>query len=132
MPIIVGFVPTDEGRAALTAAIGEARSRDSRLVVVNTSTGASLVDARYASEGQLGEARRELEESGVDYELSQSVDSKDAADVIVATARRTNAELIVIGLRRRTPVGKLIMGSQAQTVLLDADCPVLAVKAQRD
>jgi nucleotide-binding universal stress UspA family protein len=46
-------------------------------------------------------------------------------------ARTTNADLIVIGLRRRTPVGKLIMGSAAQTILLEADCPVLAVKAPR-
>lgn len=129
MPIIVGYVPSKEGRAALTAAIDEARSRDSRLVVINTSTGAALIDSRYATRGDLAEAREQLDQSGVDYELSQSVEARDAAHVIVDTARRTNASLVVIGLRRRTPVGKLILGSSAQTILLEADCPVLAVKA---
>ena len=54
---------------------------------------------------------------------------EDPGDQILNLAQETNAELIVIGLRRRTPVGKLIMGSQAQTILLEAECPVLAVKA---
>jgi nucleotide-binding universal stress UspA family protein len=65
----------------------------------------------------------------VDHELTQLVASKDAADQILRLADELNAELIVIGLRRRTPVGKLILGSQAQTILLEAECPVLAVKS---
>ncbi|MEN8584045.1 universal stress protein [Burkholderia sp. RS01] len=53
----------------------------------------------------------------------------DAANEVLDAAEKYRAELIVIGLRKRTPVGKLIMGSTAQQILLEASCPVLAVKA---
>ena len=129
MAIIVGYVPAPEGVAALDSAIEEARRRGRRLVVVNSSRGESLVDPRFATAAEWDSVQRRLTESGVEHELAQIVESKDAADQILALARDLNAELIVIGLRRRTPVGKFIMGSQAQTVLLQAECPVLAVKS---
>ncbi|GGB85483.1 universal stress protein UspA [Knoellia flava TL1] len=131
MPVIVGFVPTKEGRAALDAAVVEARSRGSRLLVVNASTGSASADNRYVDDAQLDDLRAELDASGLDYEISHAVHRKDPAEVLVDLADQTNAELIVIGVRRRTPVGKLLLGSQAQQVLLDAECPVLAVKAPR-
>ena len=58
--------------------------------------------------------------------------SSPAEDLINIAEARSTAELIVIGLRRRSPVGKLILGSNAQRILLDAPCPVLAVKADED
>lgn len=131
MPVIVGFVPTKEGRAALDAAVVEARSRGARLLVVNASTGSASADNRYVDDAGLTELRAELDASGLDYEISHAVHRKDPAEVLVDLAEQTNAELIVIGVRRRTPVGKLLLGSQAQQVLLDAECPVLAVKAPR-
>jgi nucleotide-binding universal stress UspA family protein len=128
--IIVGYVPTPEGVAALESAIDEAQRRHQRLVVVNSSRGESLVDKRFASGTEWQSVEERLTESGVDHELTQLVASKDAADQILKLASELNAELIVIGLRRRTPVGKLFLGSQAQTILLEAECPVLAVKSR--
>jgi nucleotide-binding universal stress UspA family protein len=52
----------------------------------------------------------------------------EPAEDLINIAEACDADLIVIGLRRRTPVGKLILGSNAQRILLDAPCPVLAVK----
>ncbi|NEA35706.1 universal stress protein [Streptomyces sp. SID13031] len=129
MAIVVGYVPTPEGVAALDSAIDEAKLRGQRLVVVNSSRGESLVDKRFASDAEWQSVEQRLAESGVEHELTQLVASKDAADQILRLADELNAELIVIGLRRRTPVGKLILGSQAQTILLEAECPVLAVKS---
>ena len=129
MAIVVGFVPSPEGRAALTRAIEEAALRGRRLIVLNASRGDALVDRRHSSAEDWQDVQQQLSDSGVDHEVLQQVEAKDPAEQILDVARQTNAELIVVGLRRRSPVGKLIMGSQAQQILLEADCPVLAVKA---
>jgi nucleotide-binding universal stress UspA family protein len=129
MTIVVGYVPTPEGEAALAAGISEAGLRQEPLHVVNTSRGESLVDSRFASEDALAAVRARLDESGIVYEIAQQLGRHDASDELVEIADRVKASLLVIGLRRRTPTGKLITGSQAQRILLDANCPVLAVKA---
>ncbi|MGZ6798189.1 MAG: universal stress protein, partial [Nocardioidaceae bacterium] len=129
--IVVGYVPKPEGRAALRRAAEEARLRDSQLVVVNSHRGGREFDRDDAleSEAQLEEVRTELEKAGVEHEVRQLVRGMDPAEDLINVATEVGAEFIVIGLRRRSPVGKLILGSNAQRVLLDAPCPVLAVKA---
>ncbi len=122
--VVVGYVPKPEGEAALVRAIEEARLRGAQLIVVNSHRGPD-----GEAETDLGDATRLLEESGVDYDVRQLTRGFEAAEDLVSVAESNDAELIVIGLRRRTPVGKLILGSNAQRVLLDAHCPVLAVKA---
>lgn len=120
--VVVGYVPKPEGEAALDAGIGEARRRGATLVVVNARRGSG------APAPDLAAARAKLTDSGLTFELRDVVQGLDASEDMIAVAEETGAELIVIGLRRRTPVGKLILGSNAQRVLLDAPCPVLAVK----
>ena len=129
--IVVGYVPKPEGKAALRRAAEEARLRNARLVVVNSHRGGREFDTDDAieSEAQLEEVRAELRDAGVEHEVRQLVRGMDPADDLVNVATEVNAEFIVIGLRRRSPVGKLILGSNAQRVLLDAPCPVLAVKS---
>ncbi len=129
--VVVGYVPNQEGEAALSHAVAEARARDGRLLVVNSSRGDALVDERYADDEQVGVLRRRLESAGVEHELVRSIRGREAHEEILAVAAERRADLVVIGLRRRTPVGKLLMGSTAQRVLLEATCPVLAVKTPR-
>ena len=129
--IVVGYVPKPEGKAALRRAAEEAKLRDSKLVVVNSHRGGREFDREDAiqSETQLDEVKAELNDAGVEHEVRQLVRGMDPAEDLVNVATEVGAEFIVIGLRRRSPVGKLILGSNAQRVLLDAPCPVLAVKA---
>jgi nucleotide-binding universal stress UspA family protein len=126
--IVVGYVPKPEGRAALGRAIEEARLRHTRLVVLNASRGDAYVDAGYASVQDVELVKSRLAEAGVDYEFRQLVRGHEPAEEVVDLADELGAELIVIGLRRRTAVGKFLMGSTAQRILLDSHCPVLAVK----
>jgi nucleotide-binding universal stress UspA family protein len=129
--IVVGYVPKPEGRAALQRAVAEASLRRENLLVINASRGDAYADARFAPEEDLAAVRAELAETGVPFEVRQLVRGADPADEVLGAAAEAKAPLIVIGLRRRTPVGKLIMGSTSQRILLEADCPVLAVKADR-
>ena len=132
--IVVGYVPKPEGHAALRRAAEEARLRNARLVVVNSHRGGREFDRDDAveSEQDLEAIRAELRDAGVEHDIRQLVRGMDPADDLVNVANDVDAEFIVIGLRRRSPVGKLILGSNAQRVLLDAPCPVLAVKADED
>jgi nucleotide-binding universal stress UspA family protein len=129
--IVVGYVPKPEGDAALDRAIEEAKLRNASLVVVNSHRGGESFDDTDANEvaEELESVRARLKAAGISFDVRQLVRGHDPADDLIAIAAETRAEFIVIGLRRRTPVGKLILGSNAQRILLDAECPVLAVKA---
>jgi nucleotide-binding universal stress UspA family protein len=117
--IVVGYSAKPEGRAALQRAMSEAKLRGAALVVVDTSP-----------EVETDDLAAELGASGVSYEIRTPADVHDSAEELIRIAETTAADFIVIGLRRRSPVGKLLLGSNAQRVLLDAACPVLAVKAE--
>lgn len=129
--VVVGYVPKPEGEAALQKAIDEAKLRRAKLVVVSSHRGGSDFDADASTkaEREMNSVRKTLEGTGVDYDVRQLVRGFEPAEDLLSIAEASNAELVVIGLRRRSPVGKLILGSNAQRVLLDAHCPVLAVKA---
>ena len=129
--VVVGYVPKPEGEAALAAGIREAKLRRSRPVVVTPHRGGQEFAAARprAAEGDLDAISKRLEEAEVDYDVRQLVRGFEPAEDLISIAEANDAELLVIGLRRRSPVGKLILGSNAQRVLLDAHCPVLAVKA---
>jgi len=131
MSVVVGFVRSPEGDAALRRAIDEARLRDTKLVVVHSMEGGSKESSAevIAYREALAEVEGRLAGEGIEHEVVELVLGHTPAEDLLEVAGQHDADLIVIGLRRRSPVGKLILGSNAQDVLLQADCPVLAVKA---
>lgn len=126
MTIVVGYLSTPEGQEALSTAVQEASDRGAPLVVVASARSGIVGEDRAEELARLDER---LAGTGVDSRVV--ADGTDLGEDLVRVATETDAELIVIGLRRRSPVGKLILGSNAQRILLDAPCPVLAVKPAR-
>ena len=131
MAIVVGYVATKEGRAALKRAAEECVLRNTKLIVISSHRGGKDFDADESTrfEAELNRIQGLLEERGLEHEVRQLVRGNDPAEDLISVADEEKADFIVIGLRRRSPVGKLILGSNAQRILLDASCPVLAVKA---
>lgn len=129
MTILLGYIHTPEGDAALSFAVEEARSRATKVVVVNVTRPAAEVDAPVSAEQGLDAVAALFESAGVDAEIRQLPASNDRAGDILDVVSEVQPELVVIGMRRRSPVGELLVGSTSQRILRGADCPVLVVKA---
>jgi nucleotide-binding universal stress UspA family protein len=125
--IVIGYTADPYGKAALDAGIEEARLRDTEVLVVNSTPGDSYVDAAFAQRAEVRDVKARLSTCGVPFELSQPV-GVFAADALLEAMSRPDADLLVIGLKHRNPVGKLLLGSVSQRVLLECPKPVLAVK----
>ena len=129
--IVIGYVDTPAGNAALEAGIEEARRRERPVVVVS-----SLLGGRSTGEAETLETmeaskrvRERLESEGIECEIRDLVRGNTPAEDLIEGCREIEAELIVIGIRRRRSTGKLILGSNALEILHDATVPVLCVKA---
>lgn len=131
MTIVVGYLMSDEGRTALDRAIQEAKLREARLVVAHSLHGGKRdEDAQVrAYREELDQIERKLQAEPITYEVRELVRGRPAGRDLVDVATEEGAELLVIGLRRRSPVGKLVLASSAADALLHAGCPVLAVTA---
>lgn len=115
MTVLVAHLGTPESSAALKVAIEEARRRAENLVVFNLD--GSKVEPVSNTTSDVEIAHEEPEDR-----------QRDATGSLLDAANRLEASVIVIGVKRRSPTGKLLFGSIAQRVLLEANAPVLAVK----
>ncbi len=129
MDLILGFIDTPEGWAAARYAMAESKLREARVVVVNSMRGGESQDDYIAIRDAVDTLTKTLEDEGVSYEVHEFARGMSPSEDLVAAARDYEAELIVIGIRRRSKTGKVLLGSHALEILHDADVPVVCVKA---
>lgn len=132
MTILVGYTPSPEGMAAVDFGIEQARAFDEALLVLNAGIGEAHEEKGIATAEDLRELGDMLQAAGIRQELKQFLRGNDPVEEILALAEATpEVRMIVIGSRERSLVGKLIMGSTAQRIILGAEVPVVSVKAKK-
>ena len=129
--IVIGYVPSPVGEAALEAGLAEATARGDDVVILNSPRRRSTVDGELIDSAAAEDLVARAAAQGVTARVDQTDHGDDIVETFAKIADATSARLVVIGLRRRSPVGKLVTGSDAQRLLLDLDTPILAVKPAR-
>jgi nucleotide-binding universal stress UspA family protein len=127
MTIAVAYRPDEFGQAALDWAAAEARTRGESLIIINVHRVEPRLDTGHAKGRHVQDITEALAKDNVPYELRQ-VEGENVASTVLFEAEQASASLVVIGVRPRSPVGKILMGSVAQQILLDSAVPVVAVK----
>jgi nucleotide-binding universal stress UspA family protein len=128
MTIAVAHSDSDRGRAALKHAAEEALYRGQTLAVLRIVAG---VDEVKSQDPALNErvAAELVDYTDLKWQVHSAPEGFDTAEALLDLAEDVDASLLVIGSRKRTRVGKLILGSVVQRVLLESEIPVLVVKA---
>lgn len=131
MTVAVAHQVSTTARLALMHAAQEARYRGTDLAVlhvVNSTLDPDTEEAyRLGVSDEIGAAVGP--ESDVTWKLHLQSVSGDVGDAIVDLTDQLGPDLLVVGARRRSPVGKALLGSVTQTIILEANVPVLVVKA---
>jgi nucleotide-binding universal stress UspA family protein len=130
MKILVGYDMTDPAEKALAVGLDYARKLGAQLIVMASLIGGTKEDVEeiHAFEKGLRMAEKKAAERGVKCEKRLLMRGNAPGEDIVSFANESRTDLIVIGVKKRSKVGKLMFGSTAQYVILESDCPVLAVK----
>lgn len=119
MTVVIARSKTPESEAALAAGLQEADRRGEDAVIFH-------LDGE-----QLDPDGPQLNGVAITHRFPQPR-GRDATGDLLDVAEEVNASLIVVGIKHRSPVGKLFLGSSAQQLLLEANAPVLSVKAHED
>ena len=130
MNILVGYDGSNVAKEALVLAKKHAKAFDARVYLINAlaqSTDLQFEDIQKA-EHELERLKASFSDEGISCETHAIVSPLSAGEDLVQFAQENDIDEIVIGVRRRSKVGKLLFGSNAQYIILQAPCPVVAVR----
>ena len=130
MKILVGYKGVNVGKELMKIAVAHAKAFKGSDLIVTSMVGGGTIEQPSVQEAEenLRQAKKYFDENGVSCEVHLLVRGLEAGEDIVQFARENEVDEIIIGVKSRSKVGKLLFGSTAQAVILQADCPVLAVK----
>ncbi|HYI58885.1 MAG TPA: universal stress protein [Microlunatus sp.] len=134
MSVVVAHQASTTGHLTLQEGAKEANLRQVPMTVIHVAEGVDLdvIEAHKAGlSDEITKVLREVDLHDVEWTL-QVTTGEDVAEAVLDVLSGVDAELLVIGARRRSPVGKLFLGSVTQSIILHADVPVLVVKAPAD
>lgn len=129
--VLIAYVPNPVGDAVFAAGLEEAADKNCPAVVVNVPRAGRAVDRKMIDEATKDRLANKAAAVGVEFDMLQPVDA-DPVSAIRDLVESGCYTVLVIGLRKRSAVGKFVMGSTAQRLLLDIDIPVLSVKSESD
>ncbi|KLN34817.1 universal stress protein UspA [Cellulosimicrobium funkei] len=125
MTVLVAYNDSPQGETAFRAAVAEAVHRSTALAVLVLTP----QDADAGVPATLAHLLDTLPAGVARPEITYRSEHLDPAEAIIEEAERTAPDVVVVGARKRSPVGKFLLGSTTQRVLLDSPVPVLVVKA---
>jgi len=130
MKIMVGYDGTDVAKEALRVARRHAKAFEAKVYVLTSMFGGSEDQPENIEEAESGLqfAREFFETDGIPCEDHLLIRGLEPGEDLVQFAEENEIDEIVLGVRRRSKVGKFLFGSTAQYVILEAPCPVLTVK----
>ena len=130
MKILVGYDDTEVSWEALVVAIVHAKAFGDKIHIFTSLEGGSDFSQMdfVAAETNLKRAKEHANANKIECETKLSISTLRPGEDIVQYAKTNNVDQIVVGVKRRSKIGKFVFGSNAQYVILEAPCPVLTVK----
>ena len=130
MKILIGYDGTNSAKEALNLAKSHAKAFGASVEVVTSMQKGTETERKFIEQAERGleYAKSLFEPDGIACNTHLLIRGLSAGEDLVEFANENQIDQIVVGVKRRSKVGKLLMGSTAQYVILQADCPVVSVK----